>query len=197
MAISLIQQEDASRSHHDREFGFWMYLMSDAIIFALLFATYLIMADSTAGGPSAHDLFRLPHALIESVVLLVSSATFGLASVELNLGQARRVVACLALTFALGFIFLAMEVSEFHDLVVRGVSPDRSGFLSAFFTLVGVHGLHVGFGMLWIVIFGVQILIRGVNASTASRVSRLALFWHFLDVVWVGVFSIVYLAGIL
>jgi cytochrome o ubiquinol oxidase subunit III len=135
--------------------------------------------------------------LIESVVLLVSSATFGLASVELNLGQARRVVACLALTFALGFIFLAMEVSEFHDLVVRGVSPDRSGFLSAFFTLVGVHGLHVGFGMLWIVIFGVQILIRGVNASTASRVSRLALFWHFLDVVWVGVFSIVYLAGIL
>src|SRR5450432_4119922 len=117
MAISLIQQEDARRSHHDREFGFWMYLMSDVIIFALLFATYLIMADSTAGGPSAHDLFRLPHALIESIVLLMSSATFGLASVELNLGQARRVVVCLTLTFALASVFLAMEVSEFHDLI--------------------------------------------------------------------------------
>jgi cytochrome o ubiquinol oxidase subunit 3 len=105
MVVSVLQQEEARRSYHEREFGFWMYLMSDAIIFALLFATYLIMADSTAGGPSAHDLFRLPHALIESVVLLMSSATFGLASAELNLGQARRVFVCLALTLALGSIF--------------------------------------------------------------------------------------------
>ena len=196
MAVNVILREEERRSRDEREFGFWLYLMSDAIIFALLFATYLIMADSTAGGPSGHDLFRLPHTLIESVLLLLSSATFGLASAELNLGRPRKVIFYLTVTFLLGLVFLTMEVNEFHGFLAQGMGPDRSGFLSAFFTLVGVHGVHVAFGMLWILIAGVQIFIRGINDRSASRVSRLALFWHFLDVVWIGVFSMVYLTGI-
>ena len=195
-AVNLMEEAEILRSIDEREIGFWIYLLSDAIIFGLLFATYLIMVDGTAGGPTAHELFHLNTALIETVTLLCSSTTFSLASAGLKNGSRQRALGWLAVTLSLGAMFVAMEAIEFHSLLERGAGPDRSGFLSAFFTLVGIHGLHVAFGMLWILVFGIDMLLRGVTPMAASRVSRLAMFWHFLDIVWVGIFSVVYLPGL-
>jgi cytochrome o ubiquinol oxidase subunit III len=194
--VNSAQEAEERRSDRERGFGLWLYLMSDAIIFALLFATYLIMVDSTAAGPSGRELFHLGPAFLETILLLMSSATFGVASAESSLGRPRRVLLFLALTFALGLAFLVMEISEFKHLLAIDAAPDRSGFLSAYFTLVGMHGLHVAVGMLWILVFGAKILLWGLNSHAKARLSRLALFWHFLDVIWVGIFSIVYLQGI-
>jgi cytochrome o ubiquinol oxidase subunit III len=186
-----------ARARDEKAFGFWIYLMSDAVIFALLFATYAVMVRNTAGGPSGSALFDLPHTFIETLVLLASSTTFGFASVAVGDGKRARVLAWLAVTFALGLGFVIMEISEFRGMIAAGAGPARSGFLSSFFTLVGTHGLHVSLGLIWIVILGLELGLRGLSAARASRLYRLGLFWHFLDIVWIGIFSVVYLPGML
>lgn len=180
-----------------RAFGFWLYLMSDAIIFSLLFATYAVMARNNAGGPTGHTLFSLPNAFGETLLLLLSSITFGFATLAMKSGERARMLSWLLVTFVLGLAFVGLEIREFHGLVQAGAGPDRSGFLSAFFTLVGTHGLHVSFGLIWILIMASQVMVKGLTAPVTSRCLRLALFWHFLDIVWVGIFSVVYLPGIL
>jgi cytochrome o ubiquinol oxidase subunit 3 len=183
--------------YEEKEFGFWLYLMSDAIIFALLFATYVVMAPNHAGGPTGQTLFSLSRTFTETMLLLCSSITFGFATVAMRFGRSSEVLAWLAVTFLLGAGFVSLEIMEFTGLFAQGAGPQRSGFLSAFFTLVGTHGLHVSMGLVWIVIMAIQVLIKGLSAPVASRLFRLGLFWHFLDIVWIGIFSIVYLPGIL
>ncbi len=180
-----------------REFGFWLYLMSDAVIFALLFMTYIVMVNGTAGGPTGKDLFSLSHAFAETMVLLLSSVTFGFAWLAARADRKVQVIGWLLVTFVLGLGFVGLEISEFTSMVAAGADPGRSGFLSAFFALVGTHGLHVSFGLLFILVMTVQIAVRGLNAYAMSRLFRLGLFWHFLDIVWIGIFSVVYLPGIL
>jgi cytochrome o ubiquinol oxidase subunit 3 len=145
------EAEEAERAIDEKAYGFWIYLMSDAIIFALLFATFVVMSHNTADGPSGHTLFRLPHTFAETMLLLASSATFGFAIVAIAAGQRWRTLAWLSVTFLLGLGFVAMKISELYGMAVAGAGPWRSGFLSAFFTLVGTHGLHVTFGLVWIV----------------------------------------------
>lgn len=183
--------------HAERAFGFWIYLMTDAILFALLFATYIVMLPGTAGGPEAKALFSLPRAAGETALLLVSSLTFGLATLAMLAGRKQAVLGWLAVTFLLGLGFVAMELSEFAGMIALDNGPERSGFLSAFFALVGTHGLHVSMGMLWIVVMAAQVMIKGLTVPVGSRLFRLGLFWHFLDIVWVGIFSIVYLPGVM
>ena len=180
-----------------RAFGFWLYLMSDAILFSLLFATYAVMARNNAGGPTGHALFSLPNAFGETMLLLFSSITFGLATLAMKSGEKERMLSWLLVTFLLGLGFVGLEIREFHGLERVGAGPDRSGFLSAFFTLVGTHGLHVTFGLIWILIMTSQVVIKGLTVPVTSRFLRLGLFWHFLDIVWIGIFSVVYLPGIL
>lgn len=187
----------APDAYEERAFGFWLYLMSDAIIFALLFATYVVMLGNTAGGPSGKELFSLSRAAAETALLLASSGTFGFAAIALANGDRSRVLLWLALTAGLGAGFLALEYGELAGLIAQGAGPDRSGYLSSFFTLVGTHGLHVFVGMLWILVMIGQILAKGLTRPVASRLVRLGLFWHFLDIVWVTIFSVVYLPGLL
>ena len=191
------EAEDTERAIDERAYGFWIYLMSDAIVFALLFATFLVMSHNTAGGPGGHKLFRLPNTFAETMLLLASSATFGFASVAIADGQRRRTLAWLSVTFLLGLGFVAMKVAELYGMAAAGAGPWRSGFLSAFFTLVGTHGAHVSLGLLWVVLLGCEVALRGLNPFVASRLCRLGLFWHFLDIVWIGIFSVVYLPAIL
>ena len=183
--------------YEQRAFGFWLYLMSDAIIFSLLFATYAVMVRNNAGGPTGNMLFSLPNAFGETMLLLFSSITFGLATLAMKSGEKERMLSWLLVTFLLGLGFVGLEIREFHGMVRAGAGPDRSGFLSAFFTLVGTHGLHVTFGLIWILIMTSQVIIKGLTVPVTSRVLRLGLFWHFLDIIWIGIFSIVYLPGIL
>lgn len=192
--------------HHDHDaagkalWGFWLFMMSDLILFGLFFATYATMLDpmSFAGGPTPHDLFELPGAAMETAALLTSTLTFGFASlaVKYDLGRGR-VLAWLGVTLALGLVFLGLEVREFLHMIQIGAVPQRSGFLSAFFGLVPLHGLHVTAGSIWLIIMMIQIATKGIDASATSRLARLALFWHFLDIIWIGIFSIVYLGGII
>jgi cytochrome o ubiquinol oxidase subunit III len=178
--------------YEEKEFGFWLYLMSDAIIFALLFATYVVMAPNHAGGPTGKDVFDLSRTFTETMLLLCSSITFGFSTVAVRLGNQRVALNWLAVTFVLGAAFVALEISEFTGMYQQG-----AGLLSAFFTLVGTHGLHVSMGLTWIVIMSIQVLLKGLTRPVASRLFRLGLFWHFLDIVWIGIFSIVYLPGVL
>jgi cytochrome o ubiquinol oxidase subunit 3 len=189
--------EGAAEAFEQRAFGFWLYLMSDAIIFALLFATYAVMVGNTAGGPNGQALFSLSHAFGETMMLLVSSITFGFATAAMMAGNRRALIGWLLVTFVLGLVFVGMEISEFSGMVEVGAGPDRSGFLSAFFTLVGTHGLHVSAGLIWILVMAAQVTIKGLTPPVVSRLSRLGLFWHFLDIVWIGIFSVVYLPGVL
>ena len=181
----------------EKAFGFWVYLMSDAIIFALLFATYIVLSGNTAGGPGGKELFDLKRAFTETMFLLVSSATFGLATVAMVSRDRGGVLKWLIVTFLLGAGFVAMELDEFRGMIAQGAGPDRSGFLSAFFTLVGTHGLHVTVGLICIVVMCFQVMSKGLTNPVASRLYRLGLFWHFLDIVWVAIFSVVYLPGVL
>ena len=191
-----VSPRDAEK-YEEKEFGFWLYLMSDAVIFALLFATYLVMVGNTAGGPTGKELFSLERAAGETALLLFSSTTFGLAAVALSAGDRAKVLLWLGVTFVLGAGFIFLEVGEFSGMIAQGAGPERSGFLSAFFTLVGTHGLHVSVGLLWILVMFGQVLIKGLTAPVASRLMRLGLFWHFLDIIWVVIFSVVYLPGLL
>jgi cytochrome o ubiquinol oxidase subunit 3 len=183
--------------HEQRALGFWLYLMGDAVIFGLLFMTYAIMVGNTAGGPSGKTLFSLNNAALETALLLVSSTTFGFASLASKTVNRPAVVFWLLLTFVLGASFVFLEIREFMGMIAAGAGPDRSGFLSAFFTLVGTHGTHVSVGLIWILILGGQVLSKGLTVPVVSRLFRLGLFWHFLDIAWVGIFSVVYLPGLL
>jgi len=178
-------------------FGFWIYLMSDAVIFALLFATYASMSRSFAGGATGKELFDLSTVFYETMVLLLSTLTCGFAMLSLSKNRKVWVLSWLVVTFLLGLTFILMEHNEFHSLIRQGMGPDRSGFLSAFFTLVGTHGLHVGVGLIWLLVMITQIMSKGLTSPVRSRLFRFSLFWHFLDLVWVGIFSMVYLIGVL
>ncbi|MPZ34156.1 MAG: cytochrome o ubiquinol oxidase subunit III [Rhodospirillales bacterium] len=196
-APSSPREREEAETHEQRALGFWLYLMGDAVIFALLFATYAIMIPGTAGGPTGRQLFSLNNAALETLLLLVSSTTFGFASLASRAGKRGAVLGWLAVTFLLGAGFIFLEVREFTGLIARDAGPDRSGFLSAFFTLVGTHGFHVSMGLLWILILSAQVAIKGLTLPVTSRLFRLGLFWHFLDIAWVGIFSVVYLPGLL
>ncbi|TFI59335.1 cytochrome o ubiquinol oxidase subunit III [Sphingomonas parva] len=188
---------------HDHEtggatlLGFWIYLMSDALIFAALFATFGVLSTSYAGGPSPREIFELPLVALNTAILLVSSITYGFAMLAMERGAVRTTQAWLAVTGLLGASFVGIELFEFGALIAEGATPQRSGFLSGFFTLVGTHGLHVTVGIIWIVVMLVQIGQRGLIPANKRRLLCLSMFWHFLDVVWIGVFSFVYLLGML
>ena len=178
-------------------FGFWLYLMTDCILFASLFATYAVLSGSFAGGPSGHDIFQLDFVAVETLFLLLSSITFGFAMLKMFDGKKAGVLGWLAVTFLFGAGFIAMEIYEFHHLIGEGFGPHRSGFLSGFFALVGTHGLHVTAGLIWMAIMMYQINKHGITPTAKTRMSCLSLFWHFLDVVWICVFTVVYLLGVL
>ena len=174
-------------------FGFWVYLLSDAIIFACLFATYAVLHGNTFGGPGARNLFSLPYVLLETVILLTSSFTAGLGVLAAYRGSVRQVMGWFILTLLLGLTFLSLEVHEFLGLVHAGHGPSQSGFLSSYFTLVGTHGLHVAVGSLWMIFMLVSVYERKLTRTNVRRLTMLALFWHFLDVIWIFIFTIVYL----
>jgi len=179
-------------------FGFWVFLMSDAVIFALLFATYGVMLHGTAGGPTPAAVYKIGSAFIETMILLTSSFTFGMASIAMKHETGYgRLLAWMVVTLALGFAFLGMELHDFATMIGNGDYPTRSGFLSAFFALVPLHGLHVFFGSLWLIVMMVQVLVFGLDARVKINILRLGLFWHFLDIVWIVIFSVVYLQGLI
>lgn len=184
-------------SGSNKLFGFWIYLMSDCILFAAIFATYAVLSRNYAGGPSGKELFHLPYVLGETMLLLTSSLTYGFAMLALHQGQQRQVLVWLLLTFLLGLGFFGMEINEFGELIGAGHGPQRSGFLSAFFTLVGTHGAHIVIGLIWMAVMMVQLAAYGLTAVTRTRLMCLSLFWHFLDIVWIGVFTIVFLMGVM
>ncbi|BEO40983.1 cytochrome o ubiquinol oxidase subunit III [Serratia ureilytica] len=189
----------AEHGHHDagetKVFGFWIYLMSDCILFASLFATYAVLVNGTAGGPTGAHLFKLDFVLVETFLLLFSSITYGMAMIAMNKGKVAGVNLWLFLTFLFGLGFIGMELFEFHEFISEGFGPDRSAFLSSFFALVGTHGLHVTAGLVWIIVMMIQVSKFGLTATNKTRLMCLSLFWHFLDVVWICVFTVVYLLG--
>ncbi len=203
MSTSVLHQAGHPVDHHNSHdnhnddaktiVGFWIYLMSDCIIFAILFATFGVLANATAMGPAGKSFFELPFVLKETMLLLISSFTFGVAMLNMQAGNKTRVQIWLSITFFLGAGFIAMELYEFAHLVHSGATPSTSAYWSAFFTLVGTHGLHVSFGMLWIVIMIHQIGQFGLDHVVVRRLSCLSLFWHFLDLIWICVFTFVYL----
>ena len=176
-------------------FGFWLFLLSDIILFAALFATYSVLSDSTAGGPSAAELFDRKHVFLETMCLLASSVTCGFGSLAIQRTDARAMCFWMGLTFLLGASFLIMEGREFASMVAAGAGPTHSAFLSAFFTLVGTHGLHVTVGLAWLVVMLLQVATLGFQPMISRRFFCFGLFWHALDIVWIGVFTIVYLGA--
>jgi cytochrome o ubiquinol oxidase subunit 3 len=177
-------------------FGFWVYLMTDCVLFATLFATYAVLHTGTYGGPSARELFSLPLVLAQTLILLTSSFTCGLIMLATHQQNKARVLAWSSVTFLLGLAFLMMELTEFVHFVYEGNSWARSAFLSSYFTLVSTHGLHITAGLVWIVVMVAQIATRGFTPITFRRLSCFSLFWHFLDVIWIFIFTIVYLMGV-
>lgn len=176
-------------------YGFWIYLMTDCILFATLFATYAVLHNNTFGGPFARDLFSFPYVLSETLILLTSSLTSGFALLAAYRNQKKQVMVWLAVTALLGVAFLTLELMEFAHLVREGNSWTKSAFLSSFFTLVGTHGLHITGGLLWVGVLFAQIIPRGLDRDVLRRLTCFTLFWHFLDIVWVFIFSIVFLLG--
>ncbi len=176
-------------------FGFWVYLMTDCVLFATLFATYAVLQHNTAGGADAKELFSLPYVLVETMLLLISSYTSGLMLLSARAGNKRSVFIWLAATVALGLGFLGMELNEFHKLASEGSSWNRSGFLSAFFTLIGTHGIHIATGLLWAAVMAIRIAKTGLTNTMLRRLTLFSMFWHFLDIVWICIFTFVYLLG--
>jgi len=176
-------------------FGFWVYILTDCVLFATLFAAYAVLHNNTYGGPGIKELVSLPYVFAETMFLLASSFTYGLAMLGLYKGDKKGVIRWLMITFLLGLSFIAMEINEFVHLFMEGHSWHNSGALSAFFTLVGTHGLHVSIGLTWMALMMLQVAKFGVNPTISRRLTYLGLFWHFLDIVWIFVFTIVYLMG--
>jgi cytochrome o ubiquinol oxidase subunit 3 len=176
--------------------GFWIYLMTDCILFASLFATYVVLRENTFGGPGGGELFDLPFVLVETLILLTSSFVCGLAVLAARAGKKAQVIGWLVATFVLGAAFLTLELSEFSKLVSEGHGWQASAFLSAFFTLVGTHGAHILIGLLWLGVMLWQIAKLGFTPGTTRRLTLFSLFWHFLDVIWICIFTVVYLMGV-
>jgi cytochrome o ubiquinol oxidase subunit III len=176
-------------------YGFWIFILSDMVMFSALFAAYAVLSRNTAGGPAGHELFNLRNVFIETMCLLFSSYTCGLGALSAERRQSGRFLIFAALTFVLGSAFLSIEASEFAGMVAKGAGPSRSGFLSGFFTLVGTHGLHVTAGLIWLIYLVAQVIAKGLRAAVLRRLLCWSLFWHALDIVWVGVFTLVYLMG--
>jgi cytochrome o ubiquinol oxidase subunit 3 len=186
--------------HHPQNstlLGFWLYLMSDCLIFACLFAVYGVLGRNYAAGPSGADLFDLKLVAINTSMLLLSSITYGFAMIEMRAKRINRTLWWLAITGLFGAAFIGLELYEFAHLIHEGAGPTRSAFLSSFFALVGTHGLHVTFGIIWLVVLMIQVRKHGLIQENQRRLMCLSMFWHFLDVVWIGVFSFVYLMGVL
>ncbi|MDO5641207.1 MAG: cytochrome o ubiquinol oxidase subunit III [Paracoccus sp. (in: a-proteobacteria)] len=191
------QEEPHHPEGHSTPLGFWIYLMSDCVIFAILFATYAVLGHRYGGGPGPKELFDLSLVALNTAMLLISSLTFGFAMLAMHRGDQARVLRWLGVTALFGAAFLAIELYEFSHLIHQGAGPQRSAFLSAFFALVGTHGLHVSFGLLWLGVMVVQIRKFGLSGANQRRLNCLSMFWHFLDVIWIGVFTFVYLMGMI
>lgn len=177
-------------------FGFWIYIMTDCVLFASLFATYAVLRNNTFGGPGGETLFSLPFVLAETLILLTSSFTCGLGLIAARRNQLRQMLALYGLTFLLGLAFLALELHEFSHLYNEGNSWRRSGFLSAFFTLVGTHGLHISVGLVWMGSMLVKVKKVGLKGKALKQLTMLSMFWHFLDIVWIFIFTVVYMLGV-
>jgi cytochrome o ubiquinol oxidase subunit 3 len=194
---SAAEEHERSDAVANTAFGFWMYLMSDCILFGALFATFLVIGRNYAGGPTGKDLFDLPYTFGETMCLLFSSVTSGFAILGMRKSSRGQVLGWLFVTFLFGLGFICMEVNEFVGMIAAGYGPERSGFLSAFFTLVGTHGAHVTAGLIWMAVMMAQVFAKGLTTRVQSRLMRFSMFWHFLDIVWIGVFSVVYLKGVI
>jgi cytochrome o ubiquinol oxidase subunit 3 len=177
-------------------YGFWIFLLSDIVMFSALFAAYAVLVRATAGGPTGAQLFNQGSVALETACLLASSYTCGLMSLAVDSKRRLGTYLGAAVTFALGAAFLALELREFADMIASGATPPRSAFLSAFFTLVGCHGLHVAVGLIWLTVMMPQVAIKGFGATVQRRLLCFSLFWHALDIVWVGLFTVVYLMGV-
>lgn len=178
-------------------FGFWVYLMTDCILFATLFATYAVLKNSTHGGPSSNDIFELPFVLTETLILLTSSFVCGLALLAARQRKLNSTILLLSITALLGAAFVSMELYEFNKLISEGHGWQHSAFLSAFFVLVATHGLHISVGLLWLFVLMGRLKLKGFTPGTLRKLTLFGLFWHFLDIVWIFIFSIVYLLGVL
>lgn len=195
MNEEVVKQQDVTSTKS--YIGFWMYLMTDCILFGSLFATYVVLRGNTYGGPAGSELFDLNFVLVETILLLVSSFVCGLGIIAARAGKRAFVLPALIVTFILGAVFVGMELYEFSHLVAEGNGWQRSAFLSAFFTLVGTHGLHITVGLLWLSVLVFSIVRFGLTPRNIKRLTLFSLFWHFLDVIWILIFTIVYLFGVL
>lgn len=182
---------------HSTLLGFWIYLMSDSLIFAMLFATFGVLGANYAAGPTPADVFELPLVAVNTAMLLFSSITYGFAILAMQDDDNQRTQKWLMVTAAFGAAFVCIELYEFGSLIAEGAGPQRSAFLSSFFALVGTHGLHVTTGLVWIAVMVVQLRKHGLIEANRRRLLCLSMFWHFLDVVWIGVFTFVYLLGVM
>lgn len=193
------QQHHIATHHHEVSsntiFGFWVYLMTDAIVFATLFAAYAVLRNSTFGGPTAQELLSIPYALVETIILLVSTFTCGLAMLAAPRGEKKKTIAWYAITFILGVVFLILVGNEFASLVKSGNGWQRNAFLSSYFTLIGTHALHIVFGLLFMAVFLWEVIKRGLVPVTIRRLTCLKLFWFFSYFIWIFMFAIVYLIG--
>ena len=192
-----LEEEHAHAEGSSTMLGFWLYLMSDCLIFAMLFAAYGVLGGNYAAGPAPKDLFDLDLVAVNTAMLLFSSITYGFAMLTMDKGRVAATQAWLAVTGLFGLAFLSIELYEFSHMIHEGATPQRSAFLSSFFTLVGTHGLHVTFGIVWLVTLMTQVARFGLTEANRRRLMCLSMFWHFLDVVWIGVFTFVYLMGML
>ncbi len=198
IAIEHLRHDTERRAASEKTlFGFWVYLMTDCVLFASLFATYAVLHHNTFGGPSGKQIFDMPYVLTETLLLLTSSFTCGLGVLSARRRDKRLVLVLFGITLLLGASFLGMELSEFRNLALAGNSWRRSGFLSSYFTLVGTHGLHIAIGLLWMAVMMVRVKRGHLSDNMVKRLTLLSLFWHFLDVIWIFIFTIVYLMGAL
>lgn len=205
MATDVLTNPDAHAGehehHHDpveiKVFGFWIYIMSDLILFSCLFATFAVLSDHYAGGPTGKEIFELPGVIAETAALLISSVTYGFAMLAMFAQRKGQVIFWLLVTFVFGATFVGLELHEFHGLVMDGHSWQQSAFLSSFFALVGTHGLHVSCGLLWMAVMVFHVSKSGLTVANQSRLMCLSLFWHFLDIIWICLFTFVYLMGVL
>lgn len=197
-AMTARQELQLGRQAADEKtlFGFWTYIMTDCVLFSALFATYAVLHNNTFGGEPGAKLFELHGVLAETLLLLTSSFTVGLAMLAAHKRAKRQVIGWLVVTFLLGAAFLVLELTEFHHLAATGNSWSRSGFLSGFFTLVGTHGLHITIGLCWMLAMIIKLAKKGFSRATVRRLTMLSLFWHFLDIVWIFIFTVVYLMGV-
>lgn len=201
--ISAVSAADSTRyyvrEHHPENatlLGFWIYLMSDVLLFGCLFVGYAVLGRNYAGGPSGANIFDLPMLALNTAFLLMSSLTFGFSMLTAQNNNVRGTLAWLAVTGVFGACFIGLELNEFTHLILEGNGPQRSGFLTSFFSLVGTHGLHVTFGIIWILTMMFQVWKHGLVNANRRRLMCLSMFWHFLDIVWIGVFTFVYLMGV-